>query len=146
VSEEDTQLLCTFTRKGDHKRTIRAIVDHYEIVHGRVFVLQNMREPNELFCTYNIKRDRYEDYLDKTISIHRKRETDTLYTINALNKLIEYLNDGELDETYPVPWKDYRNSLLVTNNGEFQKIDTQLFDIIDLDDDEAFLNSEQDDI
>lgn len=144
MPEENTQLLCTFTRKGDHKRTIREIVDHYEIVHDRVFVLQNMREPNELFCTYNVRQDRYEDYLDKTISIHRKRETDTLYTINALNKLIKYLNDGELDETYPVPWKDYKNSLLVTNNGEFQKIDTQLFDIVDLDDDEAFLNSERD--
>lgn len=132
----DTQLLCTFTYQPKLDDTLDEIRDNYEIAHDRIFVLRNMREPEELFCTYNIEEGQYDNYLDKTISIHRKRETNTLYTINALNQLIIHLNDGVLDKSFPIPWDDYENSLLVTNSGEFQKIDTQLEDIIELQNDD----------
>ena len=128
----NTQLLCTFTYQPKVEDTIAEIVDNYEVSQDRIFVLQNLREPEELFCTYNIEEGKYDDYLEKTISIHRKRETNTLYTINALNQLIIHLN-GELDKSFPIPWEEYENSLLVTDDGDFQKIDTQLEDIINLD-------------
>lgn len=130
----DTQLLCTFTYQSKIEDSIAEIVKNYEIAQDRVFVLRNLREPEELFCTYNIEEGEYDNYLEKTISIHRKRETNTLYTINALNQLIIHLNDGVLDKSFPIPWEEYENSLLVTNSGEFQKIDTQLHDIIEIDD------------
>jgi hypothetical protein len=91
-----------------------------------------MREPEELFCTYNVDNENYNSYLDKTISIHRKKETNTLYTINALNQLILHLNDGVLDKSFPIPWEDYENSLLVTDSGDFSKIDTTLEDIVNI--------------
>ena len=128
----NTQLLCTFTYQPKIEETIAEIVNNYEVSQDRIFVLQNLREPEELFCTYNIEEGQYDSYLDKTISIHRKRETNTLYTINALNQLIIHLN-GELDKSFPIPWEEYENSLLVTDDGDFQKIDTQLEDIINLD-------------
>jgi hypothetical protein len=131
---EDTQLLCTFTYQPKLEDTLADILETYEIARDKIFVLRNMREPEELFCTYNIESGGYESYLDKTISIHRKRETNTLYTINALNQLILHLNDGVLDKSFPIPWGDYENSLLVTNNGDFQKIDTDLEDIISVED------------
>lgn len=127
----DTQLLCTFTYQSKIDDTLDEVRENYEISQDRIFILRNMREPEELFCTYNIEAGNYDEYLDKTISIHRKRETNTLYTINALNQLIIHLNDGILDKTFPIPWEEYSNSLLVTDNGEFEKIDTQLEDIID---------------
>ena len=132
----DTQLLCTFTYKSKVDETVEEIQSNYELSYGKIFVLQNMRDPEEIFCTYNIEQGEYKSYLDKTISIHRKRETNTLYTINALNELIKYLNDGMLDKSFPIPWDQYENSLLVTDNGDFQKIDTQLFDIIETTDEE----------
>lgn len=132
----DTQLLCTFTYKSKVDETVREIQSNYELSYGKIFVLQNMRDPEEIFCTYNIEQGEYKSYLDKTISIHRKRETNTLYTINALNELIKYLNDGMLDKSFPIPWDQYENSLLVTDSGDFQKIDTQLFDIIETTDEE----------
>ena len=46
-----------------------------------------------------------------TISLHRKKNTNTLYTINALNDLIRELNAGKLDKTYPIKWENYKNSL-----------------------------------
>jgi len=132
----DTQLLCTFTYKSKVDETVGEIQSNYELSYGKIFVLQNMRDPEEIFCTYNIEQGEYKSYLDKTISIHRKRETNTLYTINALNELIKYLNDGMLDKSFPIPWDQYENSLLVTDSGDFQKIDTQLFDIIETTDEE----------
>lgn len=130
----DTQLLCTFTQRKRVEDTIAEVMKNYELSQDRIFVLENLREPDELFCTYNVEDQEYDDYLPKTISIHRKRETNTLYTINALNKLILHLNDGELDKSFPIPWNDYYNSLLVTNNGEFEKVDTQLYDIVEIED------------
>jgi len=38
-----------------------------------------------------------------TISLHRKKITNTLYTINALNELIKTINNGVLDTKYQVP-------------------------------------------
>ena len=126
----DTQLLCTFTYQSKVEDVTEKIRENYNLSSDRIFLLQNMRDPEEVFCTYNVEEENYQNYLDKTISIHRKRETNTLYTINALNELIKYLNGGVLDKSFPVPWDDYENSLLVTDGGEFEKIDTQLYDII----------------
>jgi len=126
----DTQLLCTFTYQSKVEDVTKKIRKNYNLSSDRIFLLQNMRDPEEVFCTYNVEEENYQNYLDKTISIHRKRETNTLYTINALNELIKYLNGGVLDKSFPIPWDDYENSLLVTDGGEFEKIDTQLYDII----------------
>ena len=128
----DTQLLCTFTYQPKIDQTLSEIVETYEVSRDQIFVLKNMREPEELFCTYNVDNENYNSYLDKTISIHRKKETNTLYTINALNQLILHLNDGVLDKSFPIPWEDYENSLLVTDSGDFSKIDTTLEDIVNI--------------
>lgn len=125
-----TQLLCTFTYKERLDNALESIQEAYEIAFDKIFVLKNAEQPSELFCTYNIDTTEKYDILPKTISIHRKKRTNTLYTINALNELIRSLNDGVLDKTYQIPWDQYDNSLLVTNNDSFKKIDTELHDII----------------
>jgi hypothetical protein len=58
--------------------------------------------------------------------VHRKKETNTMYTINAINELIKNLNNGILDKTYKIEWELYKNSLLVSNNGVFKVINTEL--------------------
>lgn len=128
-----TQLLCTFTYENRLSETLEDIQEAYEIAFDKIFVLKNTENKKELFCTYNIDTT-FDDFdgIPKTISIHRKKETNTLYTINALNKLIMKLNDGELDKTYQIPWTKYADSLLVTNNEDFKRIKTELYDIIHL--------------
>jgi hypothetical protein len=49
-----------------------------------------------------------------------------MYTINAINELIKNLNNGILDKTYKIEWELYKNSLLVSNNGVFKVIHTEL--------------------
>jgi len=68
--------------------------------------------------------------LDNTILLHRKKESNTLYTINALNDLIRSLNSGELDTNYRVNWQDYKNCILLTTGGELKKLDTKVHEIL----------------
>jgi hypothetical protein len=64
--------------------------------------------------------------------VHRKKESNTLYTINALNTLIKELNNGYVDPSYKVDWNDYRNCILLTRGPELKRINTRLHKIIEL--------------
>ena len=70
--------------------------------------------------------------MDNTISLHRKKNTNTLYTINALNNLIRLLNNGVLDTSYQVDWENYRNTMLLTNDEGLRKIKTEIEEVIHL--------------
>jgi hypothetical protein len=127
-----TQLLCTFTRKNKIEETIEEILSTYSIAFGRVYVLENLDNKRELICTYNVDFDPSRDTLNNTISIHRKKQTNTLYTINALNHVVSLLNDGKADPNYEVDWSKFRNTLLVTDENGLKKIQTKIFDIRDV--------------
>ena len=70
--------------------------------------------------------------MQDTISLHRKKQSNSLYTINALNEIIRSLNSGVLDKSFPVPWENYRNTLLLTNETGLNKIPTRIYTIIDV--------------
>ena len=88
----------------------------------------------EYVCTYNIDTFNMEQQsvLPNTILLHRKKESNTLYTINALNALIRTLNEGMLDTRFIVNWADYKNCILLNNGPELRKLDTAINKIVDL--------------
>jgi hypothetical protein len=63
--------------------------------------------------SYNVLLDSKKDFLPGSIMVHRKKETNTIYTINALNELIMNLNNGILDKSFPIDWEKYSNSILL---------------------------------
>ena len=130
-----TQLLATFTTKTDLETTIENIKGAYTIAFGKIYVLQNEDNVNELICTYNVDLSAGADFNDVkgTISLHRKKHTNTLYTINALNEVIADLNNGVVDSKYIVPWENFQNTLLVTNSDGLNKINTRIYKIIKID-------------
>ena len=101
---------------------------------NKVYVLQNEDKPQELMCTYNVEVTDSLDYnsIPNTISLHRKKHTNTLYTINALNEVIKNINNGVLDTNFPIPWENFQNTILVSNNEGLNKINTRIFEIIDI--------------
>lgn len=127
-----TQLLCTFTTVDQLDITLKQIVESYDIVFDTIYILENTESPNSLCCTYNTNfGSEPKGYIpDATISLHRKKATNTLYTINALNLLVAELNNGFPDAQFQVPWEDYRNSILVTAYNKLKRINTKLFKII----------------
>ena len=127
-----TQLLATFTTKTDLDKTIENIKGAYTIAFGKIYVLQNEGNVNELICTYNVDLEAGADYNDVkgTISLHRKKHSNTLYTINALNEVIADLNNGLVDSKFIVPWENFKNTLMVTNSDGLNKIPTRIYKII----------------
>ena len=127
-----TQLLCTFTKRNKLNEVIDVIITCNDIVFNKVYVFQNEDDHHQLICTYNVEYD--EDFMQgipDTISLHRKKNTNTLYTINALNDLIRELNGGKLDKSFPIKWENYKNCLLLTNENGLNKISTRIYSIID---------------
>ena len=129
-----SQLLCTFTTKDNIDEIVKKITDAYTIVFNKVYVLQNENNVNELICTYNVDIEGGVDYnkVMGTISLHRKKYSNTLYTINALNECIKNLNNGVMDAKFQVPWENFKNMLLITNSDGLNKINTRIYKIIDL--------------
>ena len=127
-----SQLLCSFTTKDNLDEIVKKITDAYTIVFNKVYVLQNENNVNELICTYNVDTKDGVDYnkVAGTISLHRKKHSNTLYTINALNECIKNLNNGVLDPKFVVPWENFKNTLMVTNSSGLNKISTRIYKII----------------
>ena len=130
-----TQLLATFTTKEHLDEIVNNIEKSYIIVFNKIYVLQNEDNTNELICTYNVSTEEAVDYnkVKGTISLHRKKHSNTLYTINALNECIKNLNNGVLDEKFIIPWENFKNMLMVTNAEGLNKINTRIFKIIKID-------------
>ena len=130
-----SQLLCTFTNKDNIDDTINEIKNAYDIVFNKIYVLQNENDINELICTYNVDSTGSVDFnaVKATISLHRKKHSNTLYTINALNEVISNLNNGVVDSKFIVPWDEFSNTLLVTNNDGLNRINTRIFKIVKID-------------
>ena len=129
-----TQLLASFTTKEDLDKTVKKIQNAYTIAFGKIYVLQNEENVDELMCTYNVDATNAVDYnkVPGTISLHRKKFTNTLYTINGLNEVVVKLNNGLMDSKFVVPWEDFRNTLLITNSDGLKEIPTRIFKIVQL--------------
>ena len=124
------KLFCTFTTKEELDSTVDTIKDQYDILFNKIFVLF-VESTNEYVCTYNVDSFNMSNtILDNTILLHRKKDSNTLYTINALNDLIKELNGGILDMKYKVNWSEYRNCILLTTGGELKRLDTKVYDIL----------------
>lgn len=120
-----TQLLCTFAHRSDLNIITDYIQTSYEIPERRIFVFSNNDHSDNLYCTYNALDTTRRG--QNTISIHRKKETNTLYTVNALNEVIRKVNNGILDKTYQLDWSRYQNSFILTDDDGYRVINLVFF-------------------
>jgi hypothetical protein len=127
------KLFCTFTAPEELDDTLNTLTTKYTILYSKIFVLESL-STEEYVCTYNIDTFNMEQQsvLPNTILLHRKKESNTLYTINALNALIKSLNSGILDTNYRITWLDYKNSILLIQNNDLNIIQTKIYKIINL--------------
>lgn len=117
-----TQLVCTFSRKHQVQETLDNIKENFSILNNKVFHFKSFETREDVILSYNVIMDSYKKFLPNSIMIHQKRETNTIYTINALNELIMNLNNGILDKKYPIEWERYRNSALLKNKDGFRVV------------------------
>ena len=126
------KLFCTFSPKDKLEDTLDTIKGEYTIMYSKIFVLES-EDSDEYLCTYNIEvQSDNTRVLPNTILLHRKKETNTLYTINSLNLLIKSLNEGVLDTSFRIEWQNYRNTVLLTQGDDLRKLSTKIYKIVNL--------------
>lgn len=129
----NNRLYCTFVEPDEVKEISEKIQSSYKVLFDKIFVLESL-DGDKIMLTYNVDlgNSNNEFAIGNTILVHRKKQTNTLYTINALNELIKSLNNGYLDKSYRVNWNDYKNCILLIQTDGFNRIDTKVKDIINL--------------
>jgi hypothetical protein len=117
------QLLCTFTTLQELPSCIARIHKTYQVDSvANMKCYQYVETPNNVICVYNTTSS--VGRMNDTITINRKKESETLYSINALNTLIQELNNGVLDKSFRVDWAQYKNKLMLSDrSGLFRLID-----------------------
>lgn len=97
----------------------------FSITRDKLFVYKNLDDESKLIVTFKLKlkdgkKINFKTLFPSAILIHKKG--NALYTINALNKLIESTqmeNIGNIDyKTIIIDWNEHQNKLMLTNNDE----------------------------
>ena len=131
----ETQLLCTFIPADKLEENVELIKNSYTLAFNNIYVLENVDDANQLILTYNIIAGSLKSQYAppaSTISVHRKKQTNTIYTINALNALIASKNGGKIDKSYRIDWDELKNSILVTAHGQLKTVKTKIKEILNV--------------
>ena len=131
IKDLDNKLFCTFTDLDNLDSLLEDIKSQYTIIYNKMFVLEIVGK-DEYVVTYNVDQGNVYSIPDNTILVYRKKESNTLYTINALNELIKGLNGGIVDTKFKVDWQHYKNCILLTQHNTFNQLNTKIYKIIEV--------------
>ena len=127
----NTQLLCLFTTKGQIDNSLDFILKNYILQNNNIFVLQSKINDDELYITFNVEKGSAPiDSEWKTILVHRKKQSNTIYTINALNEVIKSKTGGQIDTSFQIDCDDFTYCILTTSNTGYRMISTKVFKTI----------------
>ena len=97
----------------------------FNITKDKVFCYKNLDDESKVIITFKLvipegKRLNLKDLFPSAIPIHKKG--NALYTINALNKLIDKMTGDSAGNTdyksVKVNWEEYQNKLILINGKE----------------------------
>jgi hypothetical protein len=126
------QLLCTFSNSSQYTDALKEIPKQYTLIDNKIFLFANENNLRELYLTFNVEKREQINRYKGTISIHRKKQTNTLYTLNAMNKLIADENNGVFDKSFQLNWDLYKNSIILTNEIGVKIVSLKLFSISEI--------------
>lgn len=130
-------LIGTFIRKANvPQRVLKEIVESFNT--DKIFIFSVEDETHKRLVTFNVYEadlgDRFTEYKranKNTLRLHRNKNSNTFYTINSLNKVVEG-QAGKKDIQHNVDWADYQNCCLVLDQeGSLKILKTKLAKVID---------------
>jgi hypothetical protein len=110
---------------------IEALAEYYNIVDGKIYVLQSGSNKDDIFLTFNAAKGN-NNFYPNTMSVHRKKEFNILYSINALNELIKMENNGIASSSHQIAWENYRSCLITARDGKVKITPTRLMKIFNI--------------
>lgn len=99
----------------------------FSIPKEKVFVFEDLDDKSKVIVTFKFvvsvtKRTDFRSLFPNAILIHKKG--NCIYTINALNKLIEEISDaddGNIDhKSVRINWEDYQGKLMLINDNKLK--------------------------
>jgi hypothetical protein len=99
--------------------------NRFDIPKKKVFCYKNLDDESKMIITFKLvipenKRINLKDLFPSAIPIHKKG--DAIYTINALNLLIDSISGGDVGNidrsSVKINWDEYQNKLILTKNKE----------------------------
>jgi len=126
-----SQLVCVFSLKENLDYTTNIIESTYFVLFKKIFIL-GIEDSEEFICSFNIDKEMQRKQLPNAMLVHKKRDTNTIYTINSLNALIKQQNNGVLDKSFKIEWANYSNGILLLSNNELKFLTTYLYQIINV--------------
>tara|TARA_A100001391_G_scaffold121893_1_gene83139 strand:- start:4 stop:435 length:432 start_codon:yes stop_codon:yes gene_type:complete len=127
-------LLASFVPTNDEDR-ILAEVEHIaatvDLTNNLIFLLGIPEDPDRKIITYNAYLERGKPLNSRlfTMRVHRKKNSNTLYTINALNKAVALEHDGQTGRHLKLNWDNYRNSIMLLTDQELKVYNVEVIKI-----------------
>ena len=118
-------LLASFIPTSDEDR-ILAEVEHIaataDLTNNLIFLLGMPDDPERKIITYNAYLEKGKPLSSRlfTMRVHRKKASNTLYTINALNAAVAAENDGQTGRHLKLNWENYENSIMLLTGKELK--------------------------
>ena len=118
-------LLASFIITDDEQKIqeeVEFIVNNIEITNNLIFLLQDTENPEKKIITDNAVVEKGKPFNPRlfTMRMHRKKQTNTLYTINALNAAVASQHEGKTGKDLKLDWTQYENSILLTAGKELK--------------------------
>ena len=101
---------------------VQFIVENIEITNNLIFLLSEKDNPSKKILTYNAIVEKGKSFNPRlyTMRVHRKKQTNTLYTINALNHAVAAQHDGQTGRHLKLDWTVYSDSIILTAGRELR--------------------------
>ena len=114
----------TTTSEEEIMSEVEKIMNELNLTNNLIFLLEDVENPEKKILTYNIEPVKGVPYNKNlfTMRVHRKKQTNTLYTINALNQAVALEHDGQTGRHLKIDWENYRNSVMLSVKGDLQVI------------------------
>ena len=133
---EKRKLMASFTTHSKLKNFVQYLYENK--LTDKLFILKNQKQQNVMIVTYNLLKESNMSNLREcgvlnSLTIQRNKETNTLYSINALNYILEEesLKTEKPKQEIKIDWSKYNNTLLTTSDKKVNIINTKLFKFVD---------------
>tara|TARA_R100000388_G_scaffold31896_1_gene24999 strand:- start:917 stop:1357 length:441 start_codon:yes stop_codon:yes gene_type:complete len=142
MKQERGVLLASFIKAESEEAVLEEvefIASNIDLTNKFIFLLEDKEDPTNKILSYNaiVSKNRVYNPRLYTIRVHRKKQTNTLYTINALNKAVALEHDGQTGKHLKLDWEQYRDSILLTAGKDLRVHNVTVAKIFQVEDEPA---------
>jgi len=129
------QLLLRFSSEENVYADVQLIMENMPLADGWLYILRNKLNPNNYYITFNVPRSELATSLKlaDVIVVHRKKDYNTIFTINALNQIQKQATGLDaIDARWPFPFDLYQNCILLYTDEGIDIIPTKIIQAMEV--------------